>query len=66
MLSGGPCTYRSETMQTSHEGLDIRDAEFNAVVEDLIKAMDELEIPAPLQNELIALLAPLHRDIVHQ
>lgn len=63
-LTGGPCTYTGETMAVVHAGLGISDAEFNAVVTDLIDAMTKLDIPVGTQNRLLARLAPLYNDVV--
>jgi hemoglobin len=51
-------------MAATHKGLHLHNADFNAVVEDLQKAMDALSIPFPTQNRLLARLAPMQRDIV--
>ena len=61
---GGPCEYTGRTMAESHEGLAITEADFNALVEDLVAAMDARGIPRRAQNRLLARLAPMHRDIV--
>jgi hemoglobin len=50
-------------MRTAHKGFDIGRDQFNALVEDLQKAMNEKGIPFRAQNKLLAKLAPLHRDI---
>lgn len=64
VLSGGPCIYTGDSMREVHAGHDIREAQFNAVVEDLIEAMESLDIATGTQNRLLAVLAPLHGDIV--
>lgn len=51
-------------MAVVHTGLGISDAEFNAVVADLIDAMTKLDISVATQNRLLARLAPLYKDIV--
>lgn len=61
---GGPCEYTGRTMAESHEGLAITEADFNALVEDLVAAMDARGIPRRAQNRLLARLAPMHPDIV--
>lgn len=61
---GGPCEYTGRTMAESHEGLAITEAGFNALVEDLVDAMDARGIPRRAQNRLLARLAPMHPDIV--
>jgi hemoglobin len=65
-LSGGPCTYSGDSMQQSHAGMGINHAAFNALVEDLIEAMEHLSIATGAQNRLLALLAPMHKDIIEQ
>lgn len=61
---GGPCTYTGRDMADSHAGLGITEADFNALVEDLVDAMDARGIPRAAQNRLLARLAPMHGDIV--
>jgi len=61
---GGPCTYTGRTMAESHAGLGITEADFNALVEALMDAMDARGIPRGAQNRLLARLAPMHGDIV--
>jgi len=63
-LSDGPCVYRGRPMAAAHEGLDLTRAKFNAVAEDLQTAMGQVGIPYWTQNRLMALLAPMQRDIV--
>jgi hemoglobin len=53
-------------MRTAHKDFDIDRMQFNALVEDLQKAMSERRIPFHAQNKLLAKLAPLHRDIEHR
>lgn len=62
--SGGPCTYTGLTMQESHAGRHITDAQFNALVEDLIRVMTDRGVPVGAQNRLLRQLAPMHGDIV--
>ncbi|MCP5281987.1 MAG: group 1 truncated hemoglobin [Rhodoferax sp.] len=63
-LSGGPCKYEGDTMKAVHAELGIRKADFNRMVEVLQAAMDARSIPFATQNRLLALLAPMHRDII--
>lgn len=63
-LAGGPCKYDGETMKKSHAALGINKAHFNALVEDLQLAMDAQGVPFATQNRLLALLAPMYRDVV--
>ena len=63
-LAGGPCVYDGETMKKAHASMHVARADFNALVEDLQDAMDARAIPFAVQRRLLALLAPMHRDIV--
>jgi hemoglobin len=64
-LSGGPCEYTGVSMEKSHGGLHITEAQFNALVEDLILAMEHEHISVSAQNRLLALLAPMRPQIIH-
>ena len=63
-LLGGSCAYTGRDMKTTHADLGIQDADFNALVEELQLAMDKEGVPFRAQNRLLALLAPMHRDVV--
>jgi hemoglobin len=64
MATGGPCEYKGRDMHSSHVGLDITNAEFDYVVDDLVKTLNQYKVPDPEQQELLALLAPMRTDIV--
>ena len=63
MLEGGPCEF-NENMKTAHQSLGVTDAAFNALAEDLQKSMMLHNIPLPAQNDLLAKLAPMEKEIV--
>lgn len=62
--TGGPCTYKGRDMKTTHAGMKISEAEFGALVEDLVKALTTLNVPSHEQQELLAILGPMKKDIV--
>ena len=62
--SGGPCTYTGRDMKTTHAGMGITDAEFDALVEDLVQSLDKLKVPAAEKEELLGILGPMKADIV--
>lgn len=64
--AGGPCTYTGDTMAESHKGQNLSPGDFNALVESLIDAMDAEKIPVPVQNRLIARLAPMRGDVIRK
>lgn len=64
VILDGDCTYTGRDMATSHAGMGIRHSDFNVLVEILQDAMDARGIPFRAQNRLLAVLAPMHRDII--
>ena len=64
--TGGPCTYRGRDMKTAHTGMNITEAEFNALVEDLIKTLNKFNVPSKEQNELLSALGGMKGDIVNR
>ncbi len=64
MASGGPCTYKGRDMKTTHAGMNISNADFSALVEDLVKALETFKVPQKEQQELLGLLGPMKKDIV--
>lgn len=64
--SGGPCKYTGKDMKTAHKGMGITDGDFNALVEDLVKALDKYKVGATEKNELLGALGGMKGDIVGQ
>ena len=64
--TGGPCSYTGRTMEESHSGLNLTDADFAAFVEDLVAAMNSLKVPKASQDKLLALLGPMKPQVVGQ
>lgn len=64
VVLGGPCVYKGADMKSSHANLDITKGDFNALVEVLQQAMDAQGIAFGAQNQLLAALAPMHRDVI--
>lgn len=62
--TGGPCIYKGGDMKSVHADMAITEADFNALVEDLIKALDKFQVPAKEQDELLGILGPMKADIV--
>ncbi len=63
-VAGGGCAYHGRNMHDTHKGLHLTNADFNAVVEDLQKAMDRNGVSFATQNRFLARLAPMQHDIV--
>lgn len=64
VVSGGPCEYKGADMKSAHSNMDITKTDFNALVEVLQKSMDAQGIAFSSQNQLLAKLAPMHRDVI--
>ncbi len=62
--TGGPCRYAGLDMKTSHKNMGVTAGEFTALVEDLVKTLDKLKVPAKEKKELLGALAGLRKDIV--
>ena len=65
-LSGGPCKYTGVSMQESHTGFNITQADFDNLVRHLMKVMTEQNISITAQNQLLGLLAPMYGDVVYR
>jgi hemoglobin len=63
-LTGGGCAVRNRTMAAAHAHLGLTELHFNALVELMQQAMDAEAIPFRTQNRLLAILAPMKREIV--
>ncbi|OOV93518.1 group I truncated hemoglobin [Pseudomonas sp. MF4836] len=64
--AGGPCTYTGDSMAESHKGQNVSRSDFNALVEDLIAAMEAQGVPVPAQNRLLARLAPMRGEVIER
>ena len=62
--TGGPCTYTGAPMREAHAGRNLRDADFNALVEHLIATMEARKVPRRVQFRLLDRLAAMHGDVV--
>ena len=56
--------YTGHSMIESHKGMNIKDAEFTALVEDLVKSLDKFKVRAQEKNELLTALGGMKPQIV--
>ena len=63
---GGPCKYAGKSMKEAHAGMGVSTADFSALVEDLVKALDKLKVGEKEKNELLSVLGPMKSDIVEK
>ena len=62
--TGGPCKYTGASMVDAHRGMNINDAEFTALVEDLVKSLDKFKVPQREKTELLTALGGMKGQIV--
>lgn len=62
--TGGPCQYNGLNMKKAHKRMGVTAGEFNALAEDLVKALDKFNVGEKEKNELLGALAGMKADIV--
>jgi hemoglobin len=62
--SGGPCQYEGRSMREAHRGLNVRNQDFDALVQDLVISLNKFGVKQREQRELLALLGPMRKDVV--
>lgn len=64
-VSDGPCDYTGDSMAQVHAGMELNDSHFNALVTDLVVAMDEAGVSTGAQNDLLARLVPMYDEVMN-
>ena len=64
--TGGPCLYLGRDMKTSHAGLGITSAEWDAAAKHLIASLDKFKVPEKEKGEVHAFVGSLKKDIVEK
>jgi hemoglobin len=64
--TGGPCVYTGREMKTSHAGLGITNAEWDAAAKHLVASLDKFKVPEKEKGELLAFVTSLKKDIVER
>jgi hemoglobin len=64
--TGGPCVYTGRDMKTSHMGLGITEAEWDAAAKHLVASLDKFKVPEKEKGELLAFVVTLKKDIVEK
>jgi len=64
--TGGPCVYTGREMKTSHAGLGITNAEWDAAAKHLVASLDKFKVPEKEKGELLAFVTGLKKDIVEK
>jgi hemoglobin len=64
--AGGPCKYTGKDMKTAHQGMGISSADFDALVEDLVKSLDKFKVATADKDALLGVLGPMKPQIVEK
>ncbi|HYN09875.1 MAG TPA: group 1 truncated hemoglobin [Vicinamibacterales bacterium] len=64
--AGGPCKYTGKDMKTAHAGMGISTADFDALVEDLVKSLTKFKVAKAEQDQLLGVLGPMKAQIVEK
>ncbi len=62
--TGGPCKYTGRGMKESHAHLNISEKEWQAMLEDFRRTLNNYGVPAKEQGELVAIVESTKKDIV--
>jgi hemoglobin len=62
--AGVECKYTGKSMKEVHAGMGVKQEHFDALVEDLVKALDTAGVGQREKDELLGALAPMAPDIV--
>lgn len=63
--TGGPVEYTGKDMLTTHAAMNISDMEFNAVVDDVLKALDMNNVGKRERGEVLAILWSVKDQVVN-
>ncbi|HSB99945.1 MAG TPA: group 1 truncated hemoglobin [Burkholderiaceae bacterium] len=62
--AGGPCVYKGRNMADAHDGMQIRDDEFDAMTDDIAQSFDKFKVPTRERRESLAILGQMRGAIV--
>lgn len=63
---GGPVAWTGKDMRKAHQGLNLTEADFNAVAENLLKTMEECKVPKALIDEVMAIAGSVKNDVLNK
>lgn len=64
--AGGPCKYTGKDMKSAHAGMGVGEADFSALVEDLVATLDKFQVKEKDKTALLGVLGPMKGDIVEK
>ncbi|NOU61790.1 group I truncated hemoglobin [Marinifilum caeruleilacunae] len=64
MGTGGPNVYEGKDMLATHKGMNISDVEFNAVIDDILQALEMNNVGQKEKEEVLFVLYGMKKEIV--
>jgi hemoglobin len=65
MAFGGPNEYTGKDMRAAHAGMDLTEDHFNAVAENLVGTLEELEVPQDYIDQIVAVCLTVKDDVLN-
>ena len=66
VATGGPCVYMGRDMKTTHTGLGLTEADWNAAAGHLVASLDKFKVGKKEKDEVLAFVSSLKKDIVEK
>jgi len=64
--TGGPCIYTGRDMKTTHQGLAITEADWEAAAKHLVGSLDKFKVPQKEKDEIISVACSICRTPVEK
>ena len=66
MVFGGPNHYTGKAMREAHQHMDLNETHFNAVAENLVNTLKELNVPEETINKIVDIAVSVKPDVLNQ
>ncbi|SDL65561.1 hemoglobin [Franzmannia pantelleriensis] len=63
--SGGPAEYRGKNMLEAHRGMNVGEAEYMAVMDDILGVLDRHGVDPQTRQEMLGIVYSLKEEILH-
>lgn len=65
MALGGPSNYSGKAMRAAHQHLHLTEADFNAVAENLVATLNDLNVPGELIDQTMTVVGSVKNDVLN-
>ncbi len=66
MAFGGPNNYTGKDMREAHKHMNLTEEHFNAVAENLVGTLQELEVPQEYIDEIVTIAVSVKDDVLNK